>query len=672
MIPVRRSTTAVQSAPVAARGRLLFAAACAALLMAPLAGRGAGDPTAECLACHNDKTMSMQKGGAKLSLYVDPSLYTNSVHADLGCVGCHEGFKPDELPHASPIKPVRCEQCHEDTQKAYALSAHGRARLAGTKGAPTCVACHGQHGILAASDASSETSRQKEAAMCLHCHLDNPDVRSRVAPSAGFISSYETSVHGVSIKKEAATCTDCHGGHALKKATDPTSSVAKPHIAETCGRCHGAIRGAFEASIHGKALAAGATGAPTCTDCHGEHTILSPHDSRSPTAAQNVSAQICSPCHSSVKLTSKYGLAGDRFKSFEDSYHGLAGKAGSVKVANCASCHGVHDILPSSDPKSRISKENLAATCGQCHPGANVNFTKGSVHVVATPTTDRVIFWVSAMYILLIIGVIGGMLVHNLLDFITKARHQLMIRRGLLPAKTFIPRLYLRMTLAERLQHATLVLSFVTLVLTGFALRFPDAWWVAPIGRLSPRMFELRGIVHRLAGVVMVLASLYHIGYVTMTARGRRLICDLWPVRKDLWDAIGVMKYNLGLSKVRPRFGRFSYIEKSEYWALVWGTVVMAATGAILWFDNTFLGLITKLGVDVAHAVHYYEAWLATLAIIVWHMYFVIFNPDTYPLNLAFWSGTLTEEEMEEEHPLELEEIHRREREERDRESHPA
>jgi hypothetical protein len=76
-----------------------------------------------------------------------------------------------------------------------------------------------------------------------------------------------------------------------------------------------------------------------------------------------------------------------------------------------------------------------------------------------------------------------------------------------------------------------------------------------------------------------------------------------------------------------------------------------------MWFDNTFIGLFSKLGYDIARTVHYYEAWLATLAIIVWHFYFVIFNPDVYPINLAFWKGTITEEEMADEHPLELEKL---------------
>jgi cytochrome b subunit of formate dehydrogenase len=217
------------------------------------------------------------------------------------------------------------------------------------------------------------------------------------------------------------------------------------------------------------------------------------------------------------------------------------------------------------------------------------------------------------------------------------------------------------MSLNERIQHGTLLLSFGALVLTGFALKFPDAWWVVPIQNISPIVFELRGIVHRIAAIIMVLASIYHIFYILFDPRGRQLFRDLYPKLQDVNDAMGVMKFNLGISLTKPRLGRFSYVEKSEYWALVWGTVVMSVTGVILWFDNTFLGILTKLWWDVAQSIHYYEAWLATLAIIIWHFYFVIFNPDTYPINLAFWKGTLTEEEMVEEHPLEVEDIKRRE-----------
>ena len=163
----------------------------------------------------------------------------------------------------------------------------------------------------------------------------------------------------------------------------------------------------------------------------------------------------------------------------------------------------------------------------------------------------------------------------------------------------------------------------------------------------------------------MVAASMYHIYYVLFTERGKELVRDLLPKIQDARDAIAMLKFNFGFAKSKPLLGRFSYIEKSEYWALVWGTVVMAVTGFIMWFDNTFIGLFTKLGYDIARLIHFYEAWLATLSIIVWHFYYVIFNPETYPINLAFFTGTLTETEMAEEHPLELAELRKKD-EERD------
>jgi formate dehydrogenase gamma subunit len=222
-------------------------------------------------------------------------------------------------------------------------------------------------------------------------------------------------------------------------------------------------------------------------------------------------------------------------------------------------------------------------------------------------------------------------------------------------------RLYVRMTLSERMQHLALMLSFWVLVLTGFMLRFPDAWWVRLINDIWAPAFDLRGVIHRYAAVVMVVASLYHTYYLAFTQRGRQLFMDLLPKLNDATDAWGVLKYNLGFSTEKPKFGRFSYIEKSEYWALVWGTIVMAATGVFMWFDNYFMGIFGKLGYDIARVIHYYEAWLATLAIIVWHIYFVMFNPDVYPMNLAWIKGTLTEEEMQHEHALELEEIKKKE-----------
>jgi cytochrome b subunit of formate dehydrogenase/nitrate/TMAO reductase-like tetraheme cytochrome c subunit len=671
----------------------------------------------ECLSCHQESGLTMTRRGKEISLSVDPSGFKASAHGDLTCVSCHVGFNPTELPHAKRIRPVdctschseeqvtsyghsvhaavkngtsaatcadchtaheikkvsalsinalkkfelqACEKCHADVKTQFMVSDHGEALTAGIEAAPSCVDCHGAHNVLASKDDSSRTSRKNLVTTCLGCHVDKQEVRDRVGPSVAFIASYESSVHGRAVQNgndSAAVCIDCHGTHDIRKGSDPQSGVARDNIAETCGKCHTGIFKQYSESIHGKAFASGVTAAATCTDCHGEHNILSPKDIRSPVAARNVSVEVCSPCHASVKLEKKYGLAAGVFQSYSDSYHGLAGRAGDVEVANCASCHGVHDIKPSSDPTSRINKNNLAKTCGTCHPGANVNFARGRVHVIATSGSEEVLYLVSTSYIILIALVIGGMFLHNFLDFIKKSKRQLAYRRGMLKREPVPHRLYLRMSLSERIQHGTLLASFFILVLTGFALKFPDAWWVVPIRDISPFMFEARGILHRVAGVILVVAGLYHLYYVFFVPRGKQLLRDLVPVRQDLVDAIKVMQYNLGFASEKPKFGRFSYIEKSEYWALVWGTVVMGITGVILWFDNTFIGLLTKLWWDVAQTVHYYEAWLATLAIVVWHFYYVIFNPDTYPINLSFWKGTLTEEEMQEEHPLELEKL---------------
>ncbi len=678
---------------------------------------------ADCLNCHSDKSMTMERNGRQISIYADEAQLDRSPHKKLVCIACHVGFDANNVPHKEKIEPVKCQTCHKDVQlkhqfhpqmirangksgtpdlsctdchgahdivspkiagskfsaqkiveacsechgdvkETFLTSAHGEAFKAGVKGAPNCISCH--QNPIASRDVVGDSAQLKleQEKVCLSCHLDDPTVRSRTSPSAGFIAAYQSSVHGAALSKgngKAANCFDCHGSHSMMKGSNPKSSVNKLNIPQTCSKCHSGIAQVYNQSVHGVALAKGVTAVPVCTDCHGEHNILRHNDPKSPVAPSNLSALVCSPCHSSVRLTSKYGIRSDRFQTYADSYHGLATQAGDVAVANCASCHGSHDIKPSSDSTSSINKTNLARTCGKCHTGANERFTEGKIHLTMTAKQEPLLYWIATGYIFLIILVIGGMIVHNLLDFVRKSKRKLLIRRGLIVQEHHGHRLYLRMSLSERVQHATLLISFTILVLTGFALKFPEAWWVAPIRDISPVMFELRGIIHRIAAALMVLASLFHIYYVSFNVRGKQLLRDLHPNLQDITDAVGVMKYNLGISPIKPKLGRFSYVEKSEYWALVWGTVVMTATGILLWFDNTFLGILTKLWWDVAQSVHYYEAWLATLAIIVWHFYFIIFNPDVYPINLAFWKGTLTEEEMAEEHPSELEEIKRHE-----------
>jgi len=676
----------------------------------------------DCLMCHSDTSLEMARSDRTVSLFVDAAILGRSVHKDIGCTDCHAGFKADDLPHMKRIRPVDCGTCHAGVEAAHPFhlvpgeggprmiegvsctschgrhdiapakgagsplavehrvefcsrchqevadhfreSAHGRAYAARSPGAPECLTCHRGAVTLKQMPEDGAALKVAQEKACLSCHLDNPQVRARMGPRTGFIAAYEEGVHGSALLRgdgRAANCVDCHGSHEMEHSYVGTAKVNKHNIPATCGACHTEIAATYAGSVHGAALARGNSEAPVCTTCHGEHDILKTKDPRSPVAPANVSAQVCSPCHSSVRMERKYGIASDRFKTFSDSYHGLAIRGGDVEVANCASCHGTHDIRPSSDPRSAVNKANLAATCGRCHPGANERFTVGAVHIVAADPNEWVLVWIRNGYLALIAMTIGGMAAHNILDFARRGRRRLRHRLGTgEPAHEENDRgLYVRMTLSERLQHAALFTSFIVLVLTGFALHYPDAWWVRTLRQLHDGIFTYRGVAHRTAGVVMLAASCFHLYYLAFTARGRGFLRDMAPVRKDLIDALGMVRHNLGLQPDRPRFARFSYVEKSEYWALVWGTMVMGLTGLILWFENTSIGFLTKLGWDIARSVHFWEAWLATLAIVVWHFYYVIFNPDVYPMSTAWLTGSISEEEMLDEHPLELEAIRR-------------
>ncbi len=222
---------------------------------------------------------------------------------------------------------------------------------------------------------------------------------------------------------------------------------------------------------------------------------------------------------------------------------------------------------------------------------------------------------------------------------------------------------YLRMTLNERVQHLNLAINFTILVITGFALSFPKAFWVSPITDV-PAGMTMRGFLHRLCGVATVFLGGYHILYCIFTKRGRGIIKDMIPGLKDAIDLWETLKNNFFINRPAKtlKMPRFNFREKLEYLGLIWGTLVMTVTGFILWFEVEWLKYFPKWTFDLARTIHFYEAILATLTIIVWHFYSVIFNPDIYPMSWAWITGNLTEHEMEEEHGLELERIKAEER----------
>ncbi len=603
---------------------------------------------ADCLACHGDSTLTTDVNGKTVSLFVDQAKEKHTIHGRLfACVDCHTDVK--SLAHDAPPKKITCGQCHADAQEAYSHSAHALARKEGTAAAG-CQDCHGgAHEVMAGGDPKSPVNHENIPYTCGRCHGQKFLMESRGQSAQPFIS-YQESVHGRATEKgseKAAVCTDCHGAHAILPANNARSPIYKFNVPATCGKCHTDVNSTFMKSIHGQALARGNAQAPVCTDCHGIHSIKATTDPNSPVSEKNLSRDSCARCHEGVRLSQEFGIPGNKVSSYFDSYHGLAAQGGSVVAANCSSCHGVHNILPSSDPHSTINKANLDTTCGQCHKGVTQKFTQTRVHSEdgAQPHDigSLVVRWIRILYILLIIAVIGAMFLHNAIIWRFKAVKR---RRMMNP-------FMVRMTVNQRWQHLVLLTSFIVLVITGFALKFPESWFAHVFGMGE----HWRGIIHRVAGVILIGAGIYHVCYLAEVMEGRKLIRDLAPRPKDAFDALYTMMYYLGLRSEKPKFGRFNYAEKAEYWALVWGTALMGLTGIMIWAKVWVGDTLARWWVDVATAIHFYEAILATLAIVVWHFYQVFFDPDVYPMNWAWWDGKMPVEHYEHEHELDTESV---------------
>jgi cytochrome b subunit of formate dehydrogenase len=389
-------------------------------------------------------------------------------------------------------------------------------------------------------------------------------------------------------------------------------------------------------------VAHGARDAPVCTDCHGEHQILAPSEALSLVNPSRVSSVTCGRCHGDERLDTRYNLPADRVPTFADSYHGLALRAGSQTVANCASCHGVHNIFPSNDRRSTVNPANLAHTCGACHSGAGQTFAIGPVHVgVKSLHEHPIVKTIRWFYWIMIPFAIGFMFLHHFADFLRKARN---------PRRPDSGKTVERMNLNFRIAHWLTMISFPVLVITGFALKYPEAWWARPL-QLWEGRFAFRGTLHRIAAVILLVSLAYHFVHLLLVRRDRSFLRYMMPGVQDLRELGGVVRYNLGLSNDRPTFGKFSYVEKIEYLAFVWGTAVMAGSGLILWFNNFALRHFPKWVADAATALHFYEAILATLAILIWHMYTVVFDPDVYPMDLAWLTGKASADHLRHTRP---------------------
>lgn len=384
------------------------------LLAVPLWAATSFAQDSVCLKCHVGQINHSLNQAQQL----DTTLLRQSVHGQLACGDCHT---VDPKTRHKGNRAVFCAKCHQTEAEGFNNSPHVKGRQANIEKLPTCITCHGGHDILAIKDPKARTNHRNSIKICIACHEDQKLTdQVQNLPKPSMIKAYENSIHGYALMVKgdstAPACVDCHGSHSFLASDDPNSPVYKTHIAATCGKCHEEIAKTYSQSVHGVALAKGTLEAPTCTNCHGEHNIKPPTDPQSKVFPTNVSTT-CSDCHAAEKIVAKFGLKADRIATFKESFHGAASALGDKRVANCASCHGVHDIYPQSDPRSMINAANIQHTCGKCHEGLPADFARGAVHTSAKMKESGGKFYVRQFYIWFISLIVLGFLIYRILEY---------------------------------------------------------------------------------------------------------------------------------------------------------------------------------------------------------------------------------------------------------------
>lgn len=218
-------------------------------------------------------------------------------------------------------------------------------------------------------------------------------------------------------------------------------------------------------------------------------------------------------------------------------------------------------------------------------------------------------------------------------------------------------RRFLRFGWNFRLQHMLMFASVIILIITGMPLKFPE---FAISKFVIIKIFGgLQGstTVHRVGAVGLTIVGVWHVFYIIFSKMGRRDFFLMIPRPQDIKDFFQTIFYFIGRKSHGPKFGRFSFIEKFDYWAVYWGMVIMIGSGAVMWFKEIF----PKYFYDIGREMHSDEGLLATLAIVIWHFYNVHFNPEVFPMSWIWWHGELTESEMKHHHPLEYNEIMKKE-----------
>ena len=471
---------------------------------------------------------------------------------------------------------------------------------------------------------------------CLACHGEQgEDERLYVDPA-----QHAASRHG------KLACVSCHPGfNAGVHPEEVTQGWRRETKLDVCGDCHAQEMFMYEGSFHGALTLADVNDeAPLCADCHEAHNILSPE---SPEFRRSIT-ELCTQCHD------------DREDSYLDSYHGKAFSLGKGDAAVCTDCHEGHRILPSSDPASSLSEENIAGTCAECHPGAGANFAEYKVHVnPRDPRTSLITFLAWVAYIGLITVVFTFAAVHTTLYLYRGNREGLYKRRPRHPrpkrGDTTVH--YHRFNIFHRWMHALVMISFMTLVFTGMPLKYKDTSWAQWVMDLFGGV-TAAGVYHRVAAVITVVywtAEMIYMLVMVARSRGKALTSpdSLLFNGKDLRDIVNMFRWFFGKGH-KPQFARFTYWEKFDYTSLMIGTVIIGATGFMMWFPLETTKYVSGELLNVALVIHSNEALLAAGVIFIFvHFFSAHLRPEAFPVDKVMFTGSLPADHYREERPLE-------------------
>jgi predicted CXXCH cytochrome family protein len=371
----------------------------------------------DCLDCHTDPDLTVEVDGKTIQLTVDEEKFMGSIHADNGCVSCHEEADVDEPPHPYPMTKPDCGNCHDDIAEIYDNSLHGQAYADKDPYAPYCTGCHGKHDILPSSDKRSPTYILNIPFTCGRCHQEGSGMtQTHDIPKKNILENYSMSIHGEGLFRKGLTvtavCSSCHTAHNVLPHTDPNSTISRLNVVKTCMKCHANIEAAHTKIVRGELWEKEPHKVPACVECHGPHkarrvlyedslndqfclnchanpdlkVILANGDEKSLFVDVNNFEQsihkekriACAKCHVNVdheknpvcKDSGKVDCSichAEQVTVFNKSTHGMLLAKKDKNAPDCTVCHGTHNIMTKTDSNSPIFARNIPDLCGKCH-----------------------------------------------------------------------------------------------------------------------------------------------------------------------------------------------------------------------------------------------------------------------------------------------------------------